>query len=70
MNIIDIFFLKKLHEESAVKNIILESLLGHKEVSRKLSLFNILYTEDEFINLSGAEYFERFPDGRAATSFN
>lgn len=69
LNILDIYFLRKLHIESTVKNIVLESLFANKEVSRKLTLFDTLYTENEFNNLSGAEYFERFPDGRAATTF-
>lgn len=70
LNIIDTFFLSKLHQESSIKNIILESLLSTKEVSRKLTLFNTLYTEKEFSELSGVEYFQKYPDGRSSVEFN
>jgi len=70
LNIVDTFFLSKLSGESSIKNVILETLLSTKEVSRKLTLFNTLYTSEEFADISGVEYFEKYPDGRSSVEFN
>lgn len=70
LNIVDTFFLSKLSDESSIKNVILETLLSTKEVSRKLTLFNTLYTSEEFADISGVEYFEKYPDGRSSVEFN
>jgi hypothetical protein len=45
-------------------------LLSTKEVSKKLTLFNNLYTSEDFMDISGVEYFEKYPDGRSSVEFN
>jgi hypothetical protein len=70
LNILDTFFLYKLNSEASIKNIVLEMLLSTKEVSKKLTLFNNLYTSEDFMDISGVEYFEKYPDGRSSVEFN
>jgi hypothetical protein len=70
LNIVDTFFLHKLNLEASIKNVVLEMLLSTKEVSRKLTLFDTLYTSEDFTDISGIEYFEKYPDGRSSVEFN
>jgi len=68
LGLIDIYFLFKLSKEAVLQNILLNKLLGTEELSKKLKLFFNVFDTNDFESISGAAYFEKFPNGRTPQS--